>query len=192
MLVSPPSRYCNEHLPCPPHVYWSAWSSWERCNVPCGGGIQSRRRTCENGNYCPGCGQVRPAKSCQSTRHGVLSRKTVFKPSEGKKVEPPTRPNPAPPPGLYLFWGGSGQIYYQGPFNASHRIIAAHMNRLIFCHDASCAARMMQGGAGLRAWMKGGCDTSVISGPVFCSSARRRRRRRRASAMAPPPPSERD
>lgn len=51
-------RYCNEHLPCPPHVYWSAWSAWERCTVPCGGGIQSRRRTCENGNDCPGCGQV--------------------------------------------------------------------------------------------------------------------------------------
>ncbi|XP_066532605.1 semaphorin-5A [Hoplias malabaricus] len=48
-------RYCNEHLPCPPHVYWSAWSPWERCTVPCGGGIQSRRRTCENGNECPGC-----------------------------------------------------------------------------------------------------------------------------------------
>uniref|UniRef100_A0A8C6P033 Semaphorin 5A n=1 Tax=Nothobranchius furzeri TaxID=105023 RepID=A0A8C6P033_NOTFU len=47
-------RYCNEHLPCPPHVYWSAWSAWDRCNVPCGGGIQSRRRTCENGNDCPG------------------------------------------------------------------------------------------------------------------------------------------
>uniref|UniRef100_A0A4W5JRJ1 Semaphorin-5A n=1 Tax=Hucho hucho TaxID=62062 RepID=A0A4W5JRJ1_9TELE len=50
-------RYCNEHLPCPPHVYWSAWSAWERCTVPCGGGIQSRRRTCENGNECPGCAQ---------------------------------------------------------------------------------------------------------------------------------------
>ncbi|CAF98002.1 unnamed protein product, partial [Tetraodon nigroviridis] len=51
-------RYCNEHLPCPPHVYWSAWSVWERCTVACGGGIQSRRRTCENGNDCPGCGQI--------------------------------------------------------------------------------------------------------------------------------------
>ncbi|XP_036374893.1 semaphorin-5A-like isoform X1 [Megalops cyprinoides] len=49
-------RYCNEHLPCPPHVYWSGWSPWERCSVPCGGGVQSRRRTCENGNECPGCG----------------------------------------------------------------------------------------------------------------------------------------
>ncbi|KAI4891889.1 hypothetical protein NFI96_001941 [Prochilodus magdalenae] len=51
-------RYCNEHLPCPPHIYWSAWSPWERCTVPCGGGIQSRRRTCENGNECPGCSVV--------------------------------------------------------------------------------------------------------------------------------------
>ncbi|KAF7691769.1 semaphorin-5A isoform X1 [Silurus meridionalis] len=48
-------RYCNEHLPCPPHIYWSAWSPWERCTVPCGGGIQSRHRVCENGNECPGC-----------------------------------------------------------------------------------------------------------------------------------------
>ncbi|KAF3835953.1 hypothetical protein F7725_028511 [Dissostichus mawsoni] len=50
-------RYCNEHLPCPTHVYWSAWSAWDRCTQPCGGGIQSRRRTCENGDECPGCGQ---------------------------------------------------------------------------------------------------------------------------------------
>lgn len=64
-------RYCNEHLPCPPHVYWSAWSAWERCNVPCGGGIQSRRRTCENGNDCPGCGQVRHARSLFSLRYVV-------------------------------------------------------------------------------------------------------------------------
>ncbi|XP_048832437.1 semaphorin-5A isoform X1 [Brienomyrus brachyistius] len=48
-------RYCNEHLPCPPHIYWSSWSLWERCPVPCGGGIQTRHRTCENGNECPGC-----------------------------------------------------------------------------------------------------------------------------------------
>ncbi|KPP71089.1 hypothetical protein Z043_110030, partial [Scleropages formosus] len=51
-------RYCNEHLPCPPHVYWSSWSPWERCTVPCGGGMQARRRTCENGNECPGCNTV--------------------------------------------------------------------------------------------------------------------------------------
>lgn len=62
LIISLPNffflRYCNEHLPCPPHVYWSAWSPWERCTVPCGGGIQSRRRVCENGNECPGCGLV--------------------------------------------------------------------------------------------------------------------------------------
>uniref|UniRef100_A0A8C8GJ87 Sema domain-containing protein n=1 Tax=Oncorhynchus tshawytscha TaxID=74940 RepID=A0A8C8GJ87_ONCTS len=63
-------RYCNEHLPCPPHVYWSAWSAWERCTVPCGGGIQSRRRTCENGNECPGCAQVsRPPNLCRLAHH---------------------------------------------------------------------------------------------------------------------------
>uniref|UniRef100_W5N7X9 Sema domain-containing protein n=1 Tax=Lepisosteus oculatus TaxID=7918 RepID=W5N7X9_LEPOC len=48
-------RYCNEHLPCPPHVYWSSWGPWERCTAPCGGGVQARRRTCEKGKDCPGC-----------------------------------------------------------------------------------------------------------------------------------------
>ncbi|XP_077591911.1 semaphorin-5A isoform X1 [Stigmatopora nigra] len=71
-------RYCNEHLPCPPHVYWSAWSAWERCNVPCGGGIQSRRRTCENGNDCPGCGQE--YQSCNSHPCPDLKKTTPWTP----------------------------------------------------------------------------------------------------------------
>ncbi|XP_061660878.1 semaphorin-5A isoform X1 [Syngnathoides biaculeatus] len=71
-------RYCNEHLPCPPHVYWSAWSAWERCNVPCGGGIQSRRRTCENGNECPGCGQE--FQSCNSQPCPDLKKTTPWTP----------------------------------------------------------------------------------------------------------------
>lgn len=72
-------RYCNEHLPCPPHVYWSAWSAWERCTVPCGGGIQSRRRTCENGNDCPGCGQVcHSNNSCHILVSVFLSHLFIF------------------------------------------------------------------------------------------------------------------
>ncbi|XP_029384740.1 semaphorin-5A isoform X1 [Echeneis naucrates] len=71
-------RYCNEHLPCPPHVYWSAWSAWERCTVPCGGGIQSRHRTCENGNDCPGCGQE--YQSCNTLPCPDLKKTTPWTP----------------------------------------------------------------------------------------------------------------
>ncbi|XP_007953856.1 semaphorin-5A [Orycteropus afer afer] len=47
--------YCNEHLLCPPHMFWTGWGPWERCTAQCGGGIQARRRTCENGPDCAGC-----------------------------------------------------------------------------------------------------------------------------------------
>lgn len=53
-----PTRYCNEHLLCPPHVFWTGWGPWERCTAQCGGGIQARRRTCENGPDCVGCNVV--------------------------------------------------------------------------------------------------------------------------------------
>ncbi|KAG9347916.1 hypothetical protein JZ751_003933 [Albula glossodonta] len=71
-------RYCNEHLPCPPHVYWSSWSPWERCTVPCGGGIQARRRTCENGNECPGCSLE--YQSCNSLPCPELKKTTPWTP----------------------------------------------------------------------------------------------------------------
>uniref|UniRef100_A0A671K284 Semaphorin-5B-like n=1 Tax=Sinocyclocheilus anshuiensis TaxID=1608454 RepID=A0A671K284_9TELE len=48
-------RLCNEKNPCPVPVSWVSWSAWSKCSVPCGGGVQSRVRTCENGNTCPGC-----------------------------------------------------------------------------------------------------------------------------------------
>ncbi|TNN89024.1 Semaphorin-5A [Liparis tanakae] len=72
------SRYCNEHLPCPPHVYWSAWSAWDRCTAPCGGGVQSRRRNCENGNDCPGCGQE--YQSCNTLPCPDLKKTTPWTP----------------------------------------------------------------------------------------------------------------
>ncbi|KAM9436595.1 semaphorin-5A [Clarias gariepinus] len=71
-------RYCNEHLPCPPHIYWSAWSPWERCTVPCGGGIQSRRRVCENGNECPGCSME--YQSCNTLPCPDLKKTTPWTP----------------------------------------------------------------------------------------------------------------
>ncbi|KAL6456161.1 hypothetical protein MHYP_G00360120 [Metynnis hypsauchen] len=48
-------RLCNENTACPLLVSWVPWSSWSKCSAPCGGGVQSRVRTCENGNTCPGC-----------------------------------------------------------------------------------------------------------------------------------------
>lgn len=57
-LFASSHRYCNEHLLCPPHVFWTGWGPWERCTAQCGGGIQARRRTCENGPDCPGCNVV--------------------------------------------------------------------------------------------------------------------------------------
>uniref|UniRef100_A0AAR2JHF0 Semaphorin-2A n=1 Tax=Pygocentrus nattereri TaxID=42514 RepID=A0AAR2JHF0_PYGNA len=48
-------RLCNENTACPLPVSWVPWSSWSKCSAPCGGGVQSRVRSCENGNTCPGC-----------------------------------------------------------------------------------------------------------------------------------------
>ncbi|ELK18095.1 Semaphorin-5B [Pteropus alecto] len=48
-------RFCNENTPCPVPIFWASWGSWNKCSSNCGGGVQSRRRACENGNSCPGC-----------------------------------------------------------------------------------------------------------------------------------------
>ncbi|XP_060723445.1 semaphorin-5B isoform X1 [Tachysurus vachellii] len=50
-------RLCNEDSVCPVPVSWAQWTSWSTCTAMCGGGFQSRVRTCENGNSCPGCPQ---------------------------------------------------------------------------------------------------------------------------------------
>ncbi|MEE6465587.1 hypothetical protein FKM82_006602, partial [Ascaphus truei] len=71
-------RYCNEHLPCPPHVFWSSWGPWERCTAQCGGGIQARRRICENGSECPGCSVEH--QSCNTNPCSELKKTTPWTP----------------------------------------------------------------------------------------------------------------
>ncbi|CAC5418366.1 Adhesion G protein-coupled receptor B2,Coadhesin,Thrombospondin-1,Adhesion G protein-coupled receptor B1,Mucin-like protein,Hemicentin-1,Adhesion G protein-coupled receptor B3,Thrombospondin-2 [Mytilus coruscus] len=50
---------CNNIL-CPIDGNWSHWSKWQLCSVSCGGGNQTRNRTCNNpepqlgGEYCDG------------------------------------------------------------------------------------------------------------------------------------------
>ncbi|MGH0130932.1 UNVERIFIED_CONTAM: hypothetical protein FKN15_003134 [Acipenser sinensis] len=78
MEVANCSRYCNEHLPCPPHVYWSSWGSWERCTALCGGGVQARHRTCENGNECPGCSLE--YQSCNTVSCPEMKKTTPWTP----------------------------------------------------------------------------------------------------------------
>ncbi|KAJ8310623.1 hypothetical protein KUTeg_012488 [Tegillarca granosa] len=53
------SQACNTHN-CPIHGNWATWAAWGTCTVTCGGGSQTRSRTCSNptpqygGNTCSG------------------------------------------------------------------------------------------------------------------------------------------
>ncbi|ELW61637.1 Semaphorin-5B [Tupaia chinensis] len=73
-------RFCNENTACPVPIFWASWGSWTKCSSNCGGGVQSRRRLCENGNSCPGCGVVRAGPGTlveELLRSGSASPHTV-------------------------------------------------------------------------------------------------------------------
>ncbi|XP_008583381.1 PREDICTED: semaphorin-5B [Galeopterus variegatus] len=72
-------RFCNENTPCPVPIFWASWGSWSRCSSNCGGGVQSRRRACENGNSCPGCGVE--FKTCNPEGCPEVRRNTPWTPS---------------------------------------------------------------------------------------------------------------
>ncbi|KAJ8302242.1 hypothetical protein KUTeg_021229 [Tegillarca granosa] len=63
------SRACNTHN-CPIHGGWSSYSEWSMCNVSCGGGTQSKIRSCTNpapqygGDNCEG--QTTERKACNT------------------------------------------------------------------------------------------------------------------------------
>ncbi|XP_044770242.1 semaphorin-5B [Neomonachus schauinslandi] len=71
-------RFCNENTPCPVPIFWASWGSWSKCSSNCGGGVQSRRRSCENGNSCPGCGVE--FKTCNPEGCPEVRRNTPWTP----------------------------------------------------------------------------------------------------------------
>ncbi|EPQ11979.1 Semaphorin-5B [Myotis brandtii] len=71
-------RFCNENTPCPVPIFWASWGSWSKCSSNCGGGVQSRRRACENGNSCPGCGVE--FKTCNPEGCPEVRRNTPWTP----------------------------------------------------------------------------------------------------------------
>ncbi|XP_073929389.1 semaphorin-5B isoform X2 [Castor canadensis] len=71
-------RFCNENTPCPVPIFWATWGSWSKCSSNCGGGVQSRRRACENGNSCPGCGVE--FKTCNPDACPEVRRNTPWTP----------------------------------------------------------------------------------------------------------------
>ncbi|XP_073660269.1 semaphorin-5B isoform X2 [Tursiops truncatus] len=71
-------RFCNENTPCPVPIFWASWGSWSKCSSHCGSGVQSRRRACENGNSCPGCGVE--FKTCNHEGCPEVRRNTPWTP----------------------------------------------------------------------------------------------------------------
>ncbi|XP_025102141.1 uncharacterized protein LOC112568845 isoform X2 [Pomacea canaliculata] len=56
--VASETRDCERPACCVPrHGQWSIWGSWSSCSRSCGGGTQTRSRTCEESNDC-----VRPCQ----------------------------------------------------------------------------------------------------------------------------------
>ncbi|XP_029187797.2 A disintegrin and metalloproteinase with thrombospondin motifs adt-1-like isoform X2 [Acropora millepora] len=76
------TRSCNEN-PCPVNGNWTEWKAWSRCSVTCGGGRQSRSRTCTNpppqhgGKECSGVKEE--ARTCNDFPCPIDGKWTTWK-----------------------------------------------------------------------------------------------------------------